>query len=252
VTNRSAIITIVRDEAIFFPIWLRYYSRHFAPDDIYVLDHETTDGSTSGGGFVRIPVTNDSWSIAWMVDTVRGLQHELIGRYDVVVVTDVDEIIAPDPHDRPLRDYLATFDDEFVNCFGHEILHVPEEEPPFDPSRPVLEQRHWWFVSGIYNKPSVATVPMDWKLGFHVHSSGRLNLDWRLRLIHLHRLDYRMCLERHRRNLERKWADLDLTEGLGTHNRIVDEAEFDEWFRHGTHFGEVKPARIPPRWVGQF
>ena len=47
---------MVYNEAVFLPIWLRYYSRFFAPDDIYVLDHESTDGSTSGSGFVRIPV----------------------------------------------------------------------------------------------------------------------------------------------------------------------------------------------------
>jgi hypothetical protein len=45
---------MVRDEAVFFPIWLRY-SRYFALE-ASTLDHGTTDGSTDGGGFVRIPV----------------------------------------------------------------------------------------------------------------------------------------------------------------------------------------------------
>src|SRR6185503_134162 len=65
--NRSAVITMVHDEAVFLPIWLRYYSRFFAPGDIYVLDNETSDGSTAAGGFVRIPVAHDRVDHTWMV-----------------------------------------------------------------------------------------------------------------------------------------------------------------------------------------
>ena len=32
-----------------------------------------------------------------MVSTIERHQHELLERYDVVLVTDVDEIVAPDP-----------------------------------------------------------------------------------------------------------------------------------------------------------
>ena len=38
--KRRAVQTMVQNEAVFLPIWLRYYSRFFAPDDIYVFDHE--------------------------------------------------------------------------------------------------------------------------------------------------------------------------------------------------------------------
>jgi len=66
------VLTIVHNEAVFFPIWLRYYSRFFAPDDIYVLDHETTDGSTDGDGFVRIPVEHECVDMRWLRDTIGG------------------------------------------------------------------------------------------------------------------------------------------------------------------------------------
>ena len=90
-------ITIVHNEPVFLPIWLSYYSRFFAPEDIYVLDNDTTDGSTDSGGFVRIPVHHDPVDVTWMVETVRELPARAARqRYDVVLVTDVDEIVTPD------------------------------------------------------------------------------------------------------------------------------------------------------------
>ena len=62
----------MHNEAVFLPLWLRYYSRFFAPEDIYVLDNETTDGSTERDGFVRIPVAHDAVDHTWMVADDRG------------------------------------------------------------------------------------------------------------------------------------------------------------------------------------
>ena len=46
----------------------------------------------------------------------QELQHRLLERYDVVLVSDVDEIVAPDPALRDLGDYIDDFEEEFVNC----------------------------------------------------------------------------------------------------------------------------------------
>ena len=40
----AAVFTIVREEAVFLPIWLAYYAAHFAPEDIYVLHHVVPGG----------------------------------------------------------------------------------------------------------------------------------------------------------------------------------------------------------------
>ena len=74
--KRKAVQTIVHNEPVFFPIWLRYYSRYFASEDIYVLDNGTTDGSTSGDGFVRIPVERDSVDHRWMATALADHQRE--------------------------------------------------------------------------------------------------------------------------------------------------------------------------------
>jgi hypothetical protein len=214
----------------FFPIWLRYYSRFFAAEDIYVLDHESTDDSTAGGGFVRIPVTHDGVDHTWMVRTIESIQHDLIKRYDVVLITDVDEIVAPEPDWGSLGDYIDRFDEEFVNCLGYELLHVRDVEGPFRADRPVLEQRGHWFANDGYDKPLISTVPMEWTPGFHTRSDGRLVLDPDLRLIHLHRMDYDVCLLRHRWRRSRGWNQLDVSAGWAQHNRITEEKEFERWF----------------------
>ena len=53
-------------------------------------------------------------------------------------------------------------------------------EPPFDPSRKVLDQRGYWFANEIYDKPVLATEPMHWKPGFHRTEDGRMRLRLRL------------------------------------------------------------------------
>ena len=55
----------------------------------------------------------------------------------------------------------------FVNCLGYELIHLIDREPPFDPSRRVLDQRGYWFANDIYDKPALATEPMRWEPGFH-------------------------------------------------------------------------------------
>ena len=254
--KRRAAITIVHNEPVFLPIWLSYYSRFFGPEDIYVLDNDTSDGSTDGEGFVRIPVHHESVDHTWMVDTVRGLQHELLDRYDAVLVTDVDEIVSPAPEWGTLGDYIDEFGEWFVNCIGYEILHMVDREEPYDPSRPLLDQRGYWFANGAYNKPALATGPMDWLPGFHHRADGQVNPDPNLYLVHLHRMDFEICRERHRGRRARAWNETDLGEGWAAYNRTVEGNEFENWFYGDSGFEEdgvhIKVERIPESWRGLF
>jgi hypothetical protein len=244
----------VRNEPVFFPIWLGYYSRFYAPDDIYVLDHATTDGSTSGDGFVRIPVAHDTVDHQWMVGVIEEQQHRLLEHYDTVLVTDVDEIIAPHPRGGTLGDYLDDFEAEFVNARGYELIHRVDREGPYDASRPILDQRSWWFANDIYDKPAIATVPMRWKPGFHRGLDGSMRPDPELYLIHLHRMDYDICLARHRYRETRAWNDHDVSEGWAKHNRITGEREFARWFYEDSNafWTDLTIEPIPEAWRGVF
>ncbi len=249
--KRRAAVTMVHNEPVFLPIWLRYHERFFASEDIYVLDNDSTDGSTDGGGFVRIPVSHDAVDHEWMVERIQELQHELLaGDYDVVLVTDVDEIVAPSPRWGTLGDYIDRFDEEWVNCLGYEVLHRPDREPPLDLERPLLAQRGFWFANDGYDKAALASVPVEWKPGFHGREDGRWNLDPDLRLIHLHRIDYEICRERHRTRTRRRWNRADLDADWARHNLLTDGEAFERWFlEDSSSVGvEIRLESIPATW----
>jgi len=249
VAGSRAVLTIVHNEAVFLAIWLRYYGQFFAPEDMYVLDHESTDGSTEVGGFVRLPVTHDRVDHRWMRNTMQAYQKELTDRYDVVLITDVDEIVAPDPRTGTFGDYMDRFEDEFVNCHGCEVLHRPELEPPLNLDAPILKQRGYWFDNYAYSKPLLARVPMKWHVGFHARKDGRSNFDSDLRLIHLHRMDYNLCRARHRVRQRIAWNDTDLNARWAYQNRLSDGAEFDRWFHEDTCTSSPMVVKeIPAHW----
>jgi hypothetical protein len=256
-SKRRALITMVHNEPVFLPIWLAYYSRFFGSEDIYVLDNDTTDGSTDRDGFVRIPVHHDSVDHIWMVETIQDLQRELLeGEYDVVLVTDVDEIVTPTPEWGTLGEYLDEFTESFVTCIGYELLHMIDREEPYDSSRPILDQRGYWFANGAYDKPALASEPVSWLPGFHTRSDGQLNYDPDLRLIHLHRMDFDICRDRHRVRQKRAWNKVDVREDWASYNRTVDEGEFESWFYEDSGFddngGHITVERIPESFKGLF
>jgi hypothetical protein len=254
--KRRAVLTMVHNEPIFLPIWLAYYSRFFAPEDIYVLDHETSDGSTNRDGFVRIPVSHESVDHMWMVRTLERQQRGLFERrYDVVLVTDVDEIVAPRPECGTLGEYIDRLDEEeFVTCYGYELIHLLDREGPFDPSKKVLDQRRYWFQNGAYSKPALTMEPSRWEPGFHAREDGRRHVDPDLRLIHLHRMDYDICLARHRYRRGRSWNERDLSENWARHNLIVDDDDFARWFYGDNSVDDLEliVQQMPASWKGLF
>lgn len=237
-----AVFTIVQNEPRFLPLWLSYYTRHFAPEDVYVLDHGSTDGSVRAAWQAFRPTVvrvhrDKAFDHAWLRDTVGRFQVFLLQSYRNVLFAEADEFVVADPLKYPggLGDYAELNAAPLVKCAGFEVAQAAAD-PPLDWGRPVMAQRPTAWTSRLYSKPLLARVPVAWALGFHEALGPRAVPDADLWLFHLHRADRAYCLERHRAAAARPWAGADLAAGMGAQNRIVDPAEFDRWFgEHPTY-----------------
>lgn len=224
-----------RDESKNLSVWLRYYKKHFAPEDIYVLDHGSSDGSTLGLDVAVIPIHNETYNDnQWIVDTAKQMQAQLLSRYRYVLFAHPDEFVVADPDSYPggLKEYLARNTQEVVRCSGMNVVqHLVREPSPLDWDRPILAQRRWWYPFEHSCKPLLASRPLNWTWGFHwdmppeqVGSSyyARIErpVDPKLLLLHLHGMDQASMLARHAWMRQQAFHD----QGeAGFHHRWSDE-----------------------------
>jgi hypothetical protein len=229
-----AAFTIVRNEAELLPLWLAHYRRFFEKDDLYVLDHDSTDGSTQAVAGA-------------MLHTVERFQSFLLASYETVLFAEVDEFIVADPaRYAGLDSYIEQLREPAACCTGFNVVHYPPE-PPLRLDRPILRQRRFWHRCAGYSKRLIAKAPLEWGPGFHFeYRFPRIAPDPDLYLVHLHRADYERCLSRHRAAAASNWSEADVAAGWGAHHRIVDTVEFRHWF-FNIDVGAPDPEPIPDR-----
>lgn len=232
-----AAFTMVQNEQAMLPVWLAYYGRYFAPDDLYVLDHDSSDGSTNGldERCRVVPIHREaSFDHHWLKATVETFQTFLLRSYDTVLFAEVDELVVADPHRYTGLDaYISQLDRPAARCSGFNVVHQPDE-PPLQFDAPLLAQRRYWHASLEYSKRLLSRIPLRWSDGFHLEYSAPDDpQDPELLLVHLHRVDYHACLARHRSSVARDWNDTDVLGTAGSQNRIAEADEFEEWFRRG-------------------
>lgn len=237
-----AIFTICKNEPLFLPIWFNYY-RQFVPlDDMYVLDHQSDDGSTTNLECNRIVVENElAFDHAWVTNTVKDMQRRLLDHYEVVLFTEIDEIVfAKEGLDKYAREYKHNA----IKCQGYDLIHMPVETPLML-GRPILEQRKYWYFSPTFQcKPYLAKVPLDWSYGYHgAHGVSEMADD--LFLIHLNRMDYGLAYERNLSRQKFKMHQGDKAAGYGYQKHLQGE-EFANWF-----YNDLRGEQIVeiPQWV---
>jgi hypothetical protein len=202
-----------------------------------VLDHDSSDRSTSGleGRCHVVPIHREaSFDHVWLRSTVESFQGFLLSSYETVLFAEVDELVVADPHRYGgLDDYIGRLDGLAARCAGFNVMHAPEELPlRFD--EPLLRQRRFWHPSQLYSKRLLARMPLRWSEGFHdEYNAPDEPPDPELMLVHLHRIDYDTCLQRHRSSAARTWSEKDVLLGYGLQNRITEPNEFEQWFSRG-------------------
>lgn len=217
---RIAALTQAYNEAVNLPLWIKYYGRNFGDSNLFVIDHGSNDGSTAGLGevnVIRMPRTP--------YDEIKkcaalSAQHKaLLQFYDVVVLCDCDEFVAPDP-DRhaDLRSYIEQSKPGVTAAVGMQIHHVLDSELPLDLTRPVLCQRRLAFFTVENCKPVISSVPTQWFPGQHA-SNVRPLLDPHLYLFHAKFMDYNIAITRHAVNSTNIWSEEHSKTAHGAHHR---------------------------------
>lgn len=207
-----AIITLTHNEAFFLRVWCNYYCPLFSPENVYVLDHASQDGSVTAAeaAYPGIHVSSvDSGVIndhAWMRDVVQSAQAALLEDYEVVVYAETDEFLISG-QDESLMDYLERFradpGQQFVRATAWHIIHqFTSGESHLRPveGQTILEDRNSMWRLPSYDKTLVTKVPLSYEPGFHsLVSGGPSNVpDADLILLHAWMVDLAMYRNKRR------------------------------------------------------
>lgn len=201
---------MVRDERVMLPRWLAHYGRECGTDHLYVIDDNTSDGSTDDlpCSVIRIPSWGDKHFEQTRMRMVSRIAAGLLEAYDAVLFADADEFLLADPerHDG-LVDLLRQREQaEALGAQALNVVHDAQREPSLDPEQPVLGQRRWAKFIPLMCKPSLKRTAEPWVAGSHGLTIP-FEIDPDLFLFHL------------------KFAERDHLRATGDHRKALADAE---------------------------
>ena len=223
--DTCALVTYLHDEKFLLQIWLRYYLRHIAGEDVFILDHFSQntsyleDAKAAHGVHVsRIATKHDTFfPLEAIMHAVQQKVHNLLEDigYPCVLVAEMDEIVAPHPKLFPggLGQFLSTFAADTGKNYpktmllqGMQLAHISDgrgREPPLNWSASIMAQRSYWGTDGHFNKPYLTKQKLRYEVGGHGatgHNGTRMEVNGSLygllKLIHLHHADRGHCEQR--------------------------------------------------------
>src|SRR4051794_21914145 len=223
---RVAALTMAYNEPVWAPVWARFYAGQVGAENCFLLDHGSDDGSTDSLGItverLERPAVLDEVARA---ATVTARAEDLLGSYDAVVHTDVDELVLADPARYPdLVAFAEHVPEPVVTAAGMDLQHLPDEEPPLDLARPIGQQRQWVRFSASMCKPVFVRRPVKWVPGFHACDAPMVTAG--LYLLHLRYADLELGLQRLPRTRRLTVAQAQ----AHSHQRVLDQ-EFADMVR---------------------
>lgn len=163
-------LTIARDEGEMLTRWVDHYGRAAGHENLIVFDDGSTDGSTDDLSCTvqRLPGFRKGNFEAGRMGLASGVAQGLLGIYDVVIFTDVDEFLVPDPaRYANLSDYLTKRPERVIAPFALNVVHHTAVEGPMVSGKPIVGQRAYAQFAPLMCKPSVKRVPAAWTLASH-------------------------------------------------------------------------------------
>ena len=245
--RKSAVFTIVKNEDYFLPIWLSHYKRFFADQDIYVLDHQSDDGSTENLDVNRITVQNEvAFDHQWLVNVVEQFQRVLLEKYECVLFAESDEILYS--VEKGLDEMIDTFlaeENDYIVCNGYELTQNLGVEPPLGRTDAIMPNRNYWFPNGQYNKPLLTKKPLSYVWGFHNTAGypdhGDRYGKYGFTMVHLHRHEFELMIQRKER--ASKWNIMEKDSYASWHNKTWEREKLERFwniaFEEGAQLVEI-------------
>jgi hypothetical protein len=102
-------VTMVYNKVDYPDLWCRHFANQIDVENCYVIDHGSDDGTTDDLGAVNvIRIPRSPFDVAEQSRLVSELSNELLGSYDIVLHSDVGELLVADPrYHRNLKDCAA-------------------------------------------------------------------------------------------------------------------------------------------------
>ena len=166
-----AVVTMVYNERDMLPWWIRHYSRHVSPEHIYIVDHGSDDGSTSGLGAVNvIRIPRSPLDDRRRTEAMALLTQSLLKWYQFVACVDSDELLVPDPEiATSLPEFCRQTSLDVVTSIGLNVLHRMHHDIDIRPGELISSQRRHVLPTSSMCKPSLIRRPVAWAPGFHCY-----------------------------------------------------------------------------------
>jgi hypothetical protein len=227
----KAIFTLVQNESYFLPLWIQYYCRYF--EHVFVLDHDTTDGSTDSlpDNVHHIRLSHPYlYDHVWMNNVANEFQRELLKTYEVVMFAEVDEFVVGPTEDLGSHIDSLMSKNAFIRCTGIELV----EDADSQRTKMVFDPR--------YDKVLISSVPCKWGLGFHdaagVSKSEKHPDTF---LVHLHRANKEEYLKRKLAFIRRRADYANESKEWGYQNKFTTLQDIlDYYYRDRASWQDVR------------
>lgn len=191
--KKIAALTMVRNDSFFLGKWTAYYGAMLGKENLYIFfdGEDQTVPECAQGCFTKLLPRvegNVQASDRKRIDILSEFAAGLLGRYDMVIGTDIDEFVIVDPSlGKSLPEFLSdleTGDFNSVSALGCDVIQNIRKEKELDKSAPLLSQRRYARLSTRYTKASVLCRPVQWGSGFHRTRKGNYHIVPGLYLFH--------------------------------------------------------------------
>lgn len=226
-----AVLGMAFQDYVFLERWIEYYTRQVGRENIYLLSHGPDarhDRIAKGANIIHLPRDETMFQFdrrRWMA--LSNFASGLLGFYNWVIVSDIDEfvLVDPDVSDNLVDYFTAKYPDLnaaplHISPFALELVHKPEVEPqPIVKGKTILSRRRIYQPNPNYSKPCIVREAVRFTPGGHANTLGPRTLSDDLYLLHLRFFDEKHIRERlglradQIRNLD--WLDQEARENHG-------------------------------------